>query len=537
MPDGGVAAAPSGAARLREALLWAAAGVSMGLPHLFQWLEPLAPLSAVPVLLLARHARHRHVRLAYLAGFFMVFTGLSWLHHVSPVAVVLLAAYFGMYVSLAALVAGPLARAWNLPVWAAAPLGILTAEGLCQHLTIFDVTWLFQGYLAWRWVALLQVAEWGGIALVSALIWFVAGAIVHVLEERAAWRRLRTWTPLAGAVGVILLAALAGAWRIASLDLHDGPRVALVQGNVAMDKKLDASQVPRMLMKHLQLTRELQGQDLDLVAWPETAAMMALETEPDARAVIGLTATIVDAPILTGAFGLNPDHDPPAPSNSAFLVSRRGELLGRQDKRVLVPGAETLLFLDAIPPVREAVGAYLSKTMGFRPHLVAGEEAVVLNADELKVGVLICYGDLVPVPAEELREAGAEILLTLSNEAWFGPRELDQHVQMSVVRSIETRLPMGRSTNTGITCLIDPAGRIVGSLPRDEEGVLIADMPVTDATPAPAWMRRVPAALALSTSLLLAVGAWRRVRRERHGQPHGQPGEQAQDQPQGQPGE
>jgi apolipoprotein N-acyltransferase len=485
----------------------------MGLPHVVPWLEPLAPVSAVPVLLLARRLRERHLRFAYLAGFSVVFTGLSWLHHVSSIAVVMLAGYFGAYVGVAVLVSGPLARAWKLPVWAAAPLAILTAEGLCQHVTIFDVTWLFQGYMAWRWTELMQVAEWGGIGFVSALIWFVAGGIVHLWEKRATWKAPSAWAPLAASVAVVTLLALAGAWRIESLAMRPGPTVALVQGNVPMARKLDPAQVPDMLMKHLRMTLQLQGQAIDLVAWPETAAMMALENEPQALMAIGLAAARVDAPVITGAFGINPDHDPPAPSNSAFLVSRRGVIEGRQDKRVLVPGAETLLFLDRIEPVRDALGELLSRRMGFRPYLVAGDHAEVLQADDIQVGALICYGDLVPVPAEELQQAGAEILLTLSNEAWFGARELDQHLAMAVVRSIETRLPMGRSTNTGISCVIDPAGRVVERLPRNEAGVLVSSFPVTDARPAPAWMRRVPQAVAVATTLLLTLVAWRRSRR------------------------
>ena len=399
--EGGEALRGPAVPLLREAFAWVLAGIVLGLPFLFDALEAFAVLSPVPWLLLARRGSSRPILLAWLGGIAFLFTGLSWLHVVSPIAVLLAALYFGAYEGLSALVAGPLGR--KLPCWVVAPLGIATTEALAQHVTLFDVTWLFHGHLAWRCPELLQVAEWGGISLLSAMLWFVAGSSVHLWEGRQRRWEPRTWAPLAASLLVLGGAWLAGAARIASLDLQEGPRVALLQGNVQMAIKLSPDAVGAMIRGHLSMTSELEGERLDLVVWPETAAMLPLEAHPEVVAAVAAVSRQVGAPVLLGAFGLNPTASPPAPSNSAFLVATEPRLLARQDKRILVPGAETLPVIRLIPPLRDAIGSLLSRTMGFRPNMVAGREAVVMRAGALKLGALICYGDLVPVPAEGLR--------------------------------------------------------------------------------------------------------------------------------------
>jgi apolipoprotein N-acyltransferase len=118
--------------------------------------------------------------------------------------------------------------------------------------------------------------------------------------------------------------------------------------------------------------------------------------------------------------------------------------------------------------------------MHFRPWLLAGTRPVVMQPGEHAFGVLVCYDDVVPGPSEELRAAGARVLVTVTNEAWFGRGELRQHAALAAVRCIETRLPMARCGNDGLTCVIDARGRVTASLPAWTEGVLVADVPPPD---------------------------------------------------------
>jgi apolipoprotein N-acyltransferase len=497
-------------------LPWLLGGVALGLPFLFDALEPLILLAPLPWLWAIEHAPERLIRRAYLGGFAFVFTGLSWLHHVSPIAVVLAAAYFAVYPVAGVLLMARLRHGLGLPLWIVAPPCVVATETLAQHVTVFPVTWLFQGHALWRATWLVQVAELGGISIVSALVWLTAASLHHVLWSCAGAgrppRAWRTWLP-AGVAAASLAAAFAyGAIRIGSAGEEAGPRVALVQGNVAQTVRVRPERFAEVVDKHVGLTLGLRGKALDVVAWPESAAAYALEAEPVVARRLAECAAVVRAPLVVGAIGLNPDLDPPAPSNSAFLVEAHGGIAARADKRVLVPGAETLLVLDHVPPIRDALVELLHRTMGFRPFLHAGDRARPFRVGRFVIGTLICYDDLVPGPAEELAESGARALVVISNEAWFGKRELEQHLAMATLRCIETRLPMARCTNTGITCVVDPAGRVTERLATDRDGVLVADLRCWTARAVPGGVRRRVTWL-VTGAVLLAVACSLRGRR------------------------
>ena len=140
------------------------------------------------------------------------------------------------------------------------------------------------------------------------------------------------------------------------------------------------------------------------------------------------------------------------------------------------------------------------------PFLQAGREAVVMRGRVL-FGALICYDDIVAGPSEELRAAGAQALVTITNEAWFGRAELRQHLALAVFRCIETRLPMARCGNDGLTCLIDPAGRVTQAIPVREEGVLVGSLAWTKARPVAPLVRTLVAwtSVALVVAMLLAI--------------------------------
>ena len=207
----------------------------------------------------------------------------------------------------------------------------------------------------------------------------------------------------------------------------------------------------RELCHLLELEAAEEGLDYD----GATAAMRAwLDAPPQIDAPRPVESTAVQVMTIHQAKGLE--------FPVVVLWDAMALLAGRADKRILVPFAETLPVINHFPPLRNAVANWLSRTMHFRPYLTPAREPVVLTAAGWKIGTLICYADTVPGPAEELRAAGAQALVTLSNEAWFGRRELDQHLAMATIRSIETRLPMARATNNGISAIIDPAGLYSG---------------------------------------------------------------------------
>jgi apolipoprotein N-acyltransferase len=488
----------------------------MALPFLFDSLEWACALSIIPWLAALEADGERAFRRGWLGGFVFVALSLSWLHAVAWPTILLEGLYWGLYPAFFAVVTARARHRLGIPIWVVAPLSVLAHESLVEHASLVDCTWLLQGYAAWRCTTLMQISELGGPQLVSALLVLIAAALLHLgrslySQGAAALRQRKSWIPCA-VTGIALAAAFAyGYARLSTLEMSDGPRVALVQGNVLQSVRNDPRQADAVLLKHVRMTEPLADEKLDFVAWPETTANHFVETDPPVRRLLGDVARSIQTPLLVGGLGTNPPPEPA--SNSLFLFDASGELVGRSDKRFLVPLAETLLFLDYVPALRDPICDYLSRTMHFRPYLKPGAGPVILRAGGVAVGPLICMGDTLPRGSDDLRTEGAEILLTVSNEAWFGNRELDQHLAMATVRSIETRLPMARATNTGITCIIDPAGRVTEILPRNVEGVLIGTVPVTESRAVPVWARRVLTVSAPLVAIALLVASFRKRRR------------------------
>lgn len=501
----------------RLPLAWCGGGVLLALPFLFDVLEPLAFAAAAPWCLALEASGRRAFRRGLLGGFTFVFVALSWLHVVTPFAPLAIAGYFGLYYGFGIACAAALRHRLGVPTWLALPAGVFVTESLSQHVTLFEVTWLFHGYVTWRHESLVQLAELGGISSLSLLVLASGGALAHALGHArsggvGALRRRSAWLPFAVVVVLVALAAAFGLVRTRGLVLAEGPRLALVQGNVPQVVKMLPANADAIVQKHARMTLGVRERAPLAVVWPESTSNHRVERNPALQDFLGELARTMDAWLIVGGIGVNPDPTPP--SNSLFLFSPEGRLAGRSDKRVLVPGGETLPVLGHVPVVNDALSDYLSRTMGFRPFLTAGEEAVVFRTGEWGLGPLICYGDLVPRLGEELLAAGAQVLVTSSNEAWFGSRELDQHLAMATVRCIETRLPMARATNNGITCLIDPIGRVTDSLRRDTEGVLVGRVAVVDTWRVPAWVRHAFEGLVtLVVVALAAVGEIRQRRR------------------------
>lgn len=199
-----------------------------------------------------------------------------------------------------------------------------------------------------------------------------------------------------------------------------------------------------------ELTREAARQRPELVVWPEAAVPFLLQADPR-RAQIEALAREVGASLLVGA----PDVQAGQPRNSAFLIGPNGRLLGRYDKRHLVPFGEyvplsrLLFFVD--PLAGGAIGQ-------FSP----GREATVFATPSGRFGVVICYEAIFPEEVRDLFRGGADFLVNIINDAWFGRSAAPvQHLAMAAFRAVENRAFLIRAANTGISAIVAPDGRIV----------------------------------------------------------------------------
>ncbi|WP_083922369.1 apolipoprotein N-acyltransferase [Deinococcus aquatilis] len=327
-----------------------------------------------------------------------------------------------------------------------------------------------QGPLAFPWGApgyaltnspMAQWASVGGVSLLTLLVTATASVLAGSLSSS---RRARL--PLLGSAGVLWL--LGWTWGLGQLaSTPSSPRPSLreallVQGN--MDPRAKArGRSPAELQTYLSLTASaLARTAADLVIWPETASPVSPSDPVLARAV-----STWGVPFITGA----PGDVPGEARNSAYgVTAARTE---RQDKRVLVPFGEVLPFERPLrslyTPLLAALGlpGYTS--------LTAGRLTTLLPLGAAQVGVSICYESVFPALSAAAVRQGANLLVVISNDAWFGRGSgAEQHFQMGRIRAIETRRALLRAGNDGISASIDPWGQVMFRAPRGIRGAFAA---------------------------------------------------------------
>ena len=368
-----------------------------------------------------------------------------------------------------ALVPCAFAAAWVAAEYARAQLGLRSP-------------WASLGYTQVGSEGVLQLAAFGGHYAVGALVAFVnasAAEGIRVLRLATAPRRSRA---IAGLVGALLVVA-AGSWVWGAHRLEatageaPGATIALVQGAVAPELLWRRETAPRVLRRHLSLTAEVLAESPapEFVVWPETAVPTPVDDPVFGPALRAAGAGRV--PVLLGAPRRETRDGSLHHFNSAWLLRPDGGV-EHYDKRRLLPFSETHP-LDGLA----ALGTPGDLDPG--PY-TAGEAPGLFTVGSLRIGVLICMEALYPELAREAVDAGARVLVNLSNDAWYrGRGGAEQHFAPVVFRAIETGVPVVRAAATGITAVVGPSGRVVARLPANEPGVLLGPTPAPHATPPP----------------------------------------------------
>jgi len=337
-------------------------------------------------------------------------------------------------------------RRRHVPALVAAPGMLVIAE--------WTYPLLFPSYLGaglHELPVLIQAADIGGPLLLSALAVMVNVGLWRMLGLIRGDRAART----EAVVGCAVLVAMAGygLFRIQAVErlMAAAPelRVGVVQSSVAMlDRRFDPE---GGLRHHREQSLALQeSHDPDLIIWPESGYFYVL---PDGivdlrRAVLGPD---LHTPLIFG--GARRDADDRT-YNTAFLLDADGRIQATYDKTYLLAFGEYLPFGEIFPWLHELSPATGSMTRGrhLRP----------FELGEYRISVLICYEDLLPTFTRDVvRAADPHLLVNLTNDAWFGDSlEPWLHLALARLRSVEHHRFLVRATNTGVSAIIDPVGRI-----------------------------------------------------------------------------
>jgi len=258
------------------------------------------------------------------------------------------------------------------------------------------------------------------------------------------------------AVGLAVLITGFGFYRVSFFDVGKPDHmVTLVQGNVDQGHKWDPTYQAKTIEKYAKLSVEaIAKHQPGVVIWPETAMPFYLQEPTPYRKAVETLARRTGTPIITGSPAYRvTDMKTRAYAlyNRAWLMDSMGLTTQYYDKEHLVPFGEYMP-LEKWVPFKQLVQA----AGNFKP----GVENRPLKLDGVALGMLICYEAIFPDLAQQQVERGANVLVNISNDAWFGNTSAPgQHLDLATMRAVEQGRWLVRCTNTGISAFIDPVGR------------------------------------------------------------------------------
>ena len=471
-----------------------ASGLLLGLAHPpFDLLVP-SFVALVPYLVWVRRlppgreGRSRALRGGFYLGLLYFTLVFHWLLvaliHYTPLAIlafVVPVLVMSGFLALATLGVQQSVRRLAVPLWLAAPVFWTAAEWARAHLGPVSFPWMELGATLTGHPRLIGAADLVGtrglsfwLVVVNALLasawlrWRARhGGDAADQGERGAARSLRA--PLAGLLAALVLPIGYSLYRWHALDLEPAAEVAVVQPDIPEDLKLRSARAAdsaRTASEALLRRPEIDGADPDLVVLPETVFPLLIDSIPSAgyagrpaiRRWVGRTARRLDAALLYGGMGSDDLGEGEFDYyNSAFLVDPEGERTSRYDKRNLVPVVERVPF----------VNPDWFRMVNYFGGYGVGERTGAMTAAGASFGVLICYESIFADRSRRYRREGAEFVVNMTNDAWFGRHEprwsrtsaLWQHPAHLIMRAVENRMGVVRSANTGISGLVDPLGR------------------------------------------------------------------------------
>ncbi|MGH8010867.1 MAG: apolipoprotein N-acyltransferase [Candidatus Binataceae bacterium] len=472
-----------------RAALAVASGLALALAFPKFDLSLLAWVAFVPLLYVVEERPLKGVfGYGFLQGLAFFAASLYWititLHNfagvqtaLAVIPMLLLAAVMAVYTAVALWVSVFVSRRLRLPIFVTFPIAWAAVEWIRTYFPI-GFPWNLLGYAAYRSLDLIQFAEFTGVYGISALIIFFNAVIYVVLFQRHT-HRAQTWS--LGALTALMLAAIIfGRFRMAELKRvpTDGSlKIAMVQGDIPQSIKWNPQFLVTSFKIYADQSRTAAKQGADLIVWPEAAAAFLFQptnhypvqfaSDAGYRARLLELAADIHKPILFGAPALGVEDGDLGFYNRAYLVSGKGKVEGWYDKIRLVPFGEYV-------PLRSVFGYFVNRVVKGFGDMFPGRVQTIFHVKGARLGVLICYESIFPNLARKAVKRGADILLNITNDAWYGESSAPyQLLAMSAMRSVETKVPTVRVANTGISAVIEPDGQITATTPLFKRGTEI----------------------------------------------------------------
>jgi apolipoprotein N-acyltransferase len=453
---------------------------------------PLAWFALVP-LFIAIHDRNSRSSfyLGLLAGFIYFLGSIYWVYHsmyfyggvpliFSILFLILLSLYLALYVGIFSMLFNFLSKHSAIPALIIAPALWVTLEYLRTY-ALTGFPWSILGYSQYKFLTMIQVADITGVYGISFLVAALNGAIYDVAvswprksDDMSSFARWTRALSIVIFILVIIVSFLYGIGKLKEDEKGGRIKVSVLQGNIEQDKKWDSRFQREVIDTYKKLTIKALLSDPDIIVWPESALPFVFGYDKTLTEEIISFQKKLNTYLLFGSVVVKDSQtNKPQLSNSAILLSPKGNVVSIYDKIHLVPYGEYVPLRELFPFIEKLVVAV--------GDFIHGEEATVMKTPFAKIGNLICYEIFFPGLVRKFVDTGANVLVTITNDAWFGRTAAPyQHFSMAVFRAIENRVPVARAANTGVSGFIDSKGRIINSSDIFVEDTLTEDISIGD---------------------------------------------------------
>lgn len=457
-------------------------GVLLALSFPKPGLSILAWVAFLPLFYAVRgNTFKRSFQLGWLAGFIAYCGIFYWLNIVMttygklPLAIsicltFLMASYLALYPALA-LACSRYAENSSVPQVISFPF-IWVALEYARAYLLTGFPWALLGYTQFRTLPIIQIADLAGVYGVSFLI-----LVVNVFLFQL-WRWVRgkdgALYPFLSTALALPLLVLVIWYGFVSLNTEASGReikVALAQGNIPQDIKWNPAFQEDTVAIYERLSRRTRGTAVDLIVWPESSLPFFFQKELVYSSRVSALARETGASLVVSSPAIEQGNDRDLLLNSAFMIAPDGATVGRSDKVHLVPFGEYVPLAKLLP--------FVNKMVQGIGDFSSGSDVFPLQAVACKTGILICFEGIFPEISREYVVKGADVLVNITNDAWFGDSSAPyQHLSMTVFRAVENRVPLIRSANTGVTAIIDSRGHIRGMTELFREALLTGTVKV-----------------------------------------------------------
>lgn len=476
--------------------------LTLAMPGHFGW-WPLLFAALVPLLFLCLYLPPRTCAAAGFFSAFLYHLGLLYwivivLHRYgglpvwsAVIALVLLALYMSCFTGLFCYLLSCLAgRSWQrersiVPLVWSAPL-LWTAIEYLRSVLFSGFPWMDLGYGLFSQPRMIQVADLGGHYAVGFSLVLCNALIVAIVDRQRSgvrWNVRMERRLLLFAVGFLVFMGGYSFLRYdivtCSLDKGLTAHIAVVQGNIDQGLKWSADRKEKTIRSYIELSETvLKNRDTELVIWPETAVPFYLQQDPLAMKPAGFVRRN-NVWLMTGtpAYSITGVHENGSRDvdyyNAAVLIDASARVVGQYNKQHLVPFGEYVplkQYLPFLAPLVEAAGDF-----------TAGTSSEPLTMGRIRMGVLICYESIFPEIAQQAVASGANLLVNLTNDAWYGRSSAPyQSMAMAVFRAVETKRSLVRAANTGISGFVDPVGNVYEETELFEPAAVSAQVPLLE---------------------------------------------------------